>query len=314
MKQFLIVLLIGLLAASVQAQTPEATPQPTPEVTTATGQSLFFDDFTYADSSHMADHGWILRTAAGWPGISGAIWSSDSIRIVEDPDQAGNRLVQMTASSDGTTIHQAQFCQQRKFFEGTYATRLRWNDAPSSGPDGDNIVETFYTISPLAFPLDPNYSEIDFEYLPNGGWGRNYNVLDVTSWETFSPEPNWIADNTSSSVERSLDGWHTLVLQVANGQVKYYLDDRLLAVQGGKYYPEVPMSINYNLWFIDGGQIKSSDKRQYVEQVDWTFHAANTVLSPDDVSKQIAQMRSDKISFVDTVPPEDPPLTSPCNF
>ncbi len=313
MKQGIIFLLMAiLLVGSVHAQAQ--TQEPTAEVTAQTGNSLFFDDFNYADTTtDFVDHGWIARTADGWPGIPSAIWSG-AISIVDDPEQAGNRLVQMDASSDGTTVHQAQFCQQRKFFEGTYATRLRWNDAPISGPDGDNVVETFYTISPLVAPMDPNYSEIDFEYLPNGGWGEPSHSLDVTAWETFSPEPNWIADNTSDSRVGSLDGWHTLVMQVANGQVKYFVDRRLLAVQGGKYYPEVPMSINYNLWFIDGGQIQSSELRQYREQVDWTFHAANTVLSPDQVTAQIEQMRADKISYADSVPPENPPMESPCNF
>jgi len=37
------------------------------------------------------------------------------------------------------------------------------------GPDGDQIVETFYTISQMD---EPSYSEADFEYLPNGGWGQ----------------------------------------------------------------------------------------------------------------------------------------------
>ena len=302
-----------LLVGSLQAQ--EATSEATPEATSEAGKSLFFDDFNYTgtDTTDFSDHGWIVRTADGWPGIPGAIWSKDSISIVADPDQAGNQLIEMHASSDGTTIHQAQLCQQRKFFEGTYASRVHFTDAPASGPDGDNIVETFYQISPLAFDLDPNYSELDYEYLPNGGWGTDPHFLAVTSWETFRQDP-WLADNTSDSMEVSFAGWHTLVMQVADGEINYYLDGHLIATHDGKYYPEVPMSMNYNLWFIDGGQIASKDPRQYVEQVDWSFHAANTLLSPDEVAAQIEQMRTDKVSYVNSVPMEDPPLKSPCNF
>jgi len=305
------VFVTGLLLIGIGVRAQESTP----EATESAGKTLFFDDFNYpgTDAPDFSDHGWIVRTVDGWPGIPGAIWSKDSISIVDDPDQAGNRLIEMHASSDGTTIHQAQMCQQRKFFEGTYASRVYFNDKPASGPDGDNIVETFYQISPLAFDLDPNYSELDYEYLPNGGWGVLNSYLAVTSWETFRLTP-WLADNVSSSRNKSFDGWHTLVMQVADGKIKYYVDGKLNDTQGGKYYPEVPMSMNYNLWFIDGGQIDSKDLRQYVEQVDWSFNAANTVLSPDEVNAQVEQMRANQVSYVNTVPAHDPPLDSPCNF
>ncbi|MEO8393193.1 MAG: glycoside hydrolase family 16 protein [Chloroflexota bacterium] len=311
MKTFLLVFLMGLMLVGISVQAQEATPEATPE----SGKSLFFDDFSYTgtDSADFTDHGWIVRTVDGWPGIPGAIWSQDSIGIVADPDLAGNQLIEMHASSDGTTINQAQMCQQRKFFEGTYASRVHFNDAPISGPDGDNIVETFYQISPLAFDLDPNYSELDFEYLPNGGWGTEGNFLAVTSWETFRLTP-WYADNASDSMPISFDGWNTLVLTVGDGEINYYVDGHLIATHDGEYYPEVPMSLNYNLWFIDGGQIASKELRQYVEQVDWSFHAANTILSPDEVNAQVKQMRVDKTSYVNDVPMEDPPLESPCNF
>jgi len=59
------------------------------------------------------------------------------------------------------------------------------------------------------------------------------------------------------------------VLQVAHGTVTYYLDGGLVAAHGGKYYPEVPMSINYNLWFIDGGGLAPGPTRTYQEDVDW---------------------------------------------
>jgi hypothetical protein len=75
-------------------------------------------------------------------------------------------------------------------------------------------------------------------------------------------------DNTGDTVDGTLAAWHTLVMQVASGQVKYYIDDVLRATQGGKYYPEVPMSINFNLWFIEGGLAKFDEIHDYVEDID----------------------------------------------
>src|SRR4030095_16476651 len=110
---------------------------------------VLFDDFNYTSPRDFERNGWILRSEPGWPGISGAMWSGNVTLGVADPDRPGNVLVRMTAMTDGTTTHQAQFCHQRKYYEGTYAARVRFQDAPAAGPDGDQIVETFYMISPL---------------------------------------------------------------------------------------------------------------------------------------------------------------------
>jgi hypothetical protein len=278
---------------------------------------VLFDDFSYGgfnQSFQLWHHGWKIRTAQGWPGIPGASWSQVGISFVSDPAKNGNRLLRLTSSTDGTSggISQAQICQRRKFFEGTYATRVRFTDVPDSGPDGDQLVETFYAISPLQ-ALDPNYSELDWEYLPNGGWDVNAPTLFVTSWETAQLEP-YVADNTFTTAAGSLAGWHTLVLQVANGTLTYYLDGNLLATHGGKYYPEVPMSINYNLWFIQGGQLAAGPLRRYHEYVDWVYHQVGAVLSPQEVLAQVANLRRQKVAFRDTVPPANPPLDSACDF
>ena len=66
-----------------------------------------------------------------------ALWNGNVTLGVADPERAGNFLVRMTATTDGTTTRQAQFCHQRKYYEGTYAARVRFHDAPAEGPDGD---------------------------------------------------------------------------------------------------------------------------------------------------------------------------------
>jgi len=132
-------LLAGLATALVSGSVSLAASRP----------QVLFDDFTYCgfnQSFELWHHGWRVRTVQGWPGIAGAAWSQAGISFVRDPAGHGNRLLRLTSTTDGTPagISQAQICQRRKFFEGTYATRVR--------ADGDQLVETFYVISPLQAP------------------------------------------------------------------------------------------------------------------------------------------------------------------
>jgi hypothetical protein len=275
---------------------------------TSLGQpQVLFDDFSVG-VGELRQHGWTIRTRPGWPGIPGASWTSKSVSVV------GGSL-RLTSSTDGTAAGttQAQVCQQRKFLAGTYAARVRFSDSPIAGPDGDRLVETFYAISPLVRPLDPSYSELDWEYLPNGGWGRSAPTLYVTSWETAQLEP-FVAVNTYDTATHSLNGWHTLALQVGNGRMSYYLDGARLATHGRTYYPEVPMSINFNLWFIQGGLLSSRKPRRYTEDVDWVYHRAGVVLSPRAALAEVARLRRARVAFRDTVPAESPPLDSPCSL
>jgi|ERR1051325_1534706 hypothetical protein len=282
----------------------------------AFASKLLFDDFSYSNTTQLKKHGWIIRTAAGWPGVPGATWSEGGVSLQADSDRKGNRFVRMTSSTDGTPANtkQTQICHQRKYFEGTYAARVRFTDVTLSGPSGDQIVQSFYTIAPLKAPMDPDYSELDFEYLPNGGWGIAGPTLYATTWETFSPEPNWKKDNVFQTSNGSQAGWHTLVTQVADQKVRYFVDGKLFAEHGGNYYPEDTMSINFNLWFIRDGMIKTNEVRQYYEDIDWVFFQANVGLQPDEVEKAVANLQKNRIKFRDTVPAKSPPLVSPCNF
>jgi hypothetical protein len=264
----------------------------------------------------MKKRGWIVRTVPGWPGVPGATWREEGVSFHSDLNTRGNRILRMSASTGGAGANtsQTQICHQRKYLEGTYAARVRFTDAPVSGPDGDQVVQSFYTISPLKAPWDSDYSELDFEYLPNGGWGIEGTTLYGTTWETFSPEPNWKKDNVFDTIRTSQDGWHTLVTQVSDGEVKYFIDGKPLAEHGGNYYPESLMSINFNLWFIRDGLLKAPDVRTYHEDIDWVFHEAKSVLSPVEVEARVSDMRRRAVKFQDTVAPPSPALTSPCDF
>lgn len=289
--------------------TPTATPAPT-----SAPVQILFDDFSYSTTSEMTANGWGIRSGGGLPGVTGASFRAENVSFIDYPAQAGNRLLRMTSSTDGTGANtfQTQICHQRKYFEGTYAARVRFNDEPVSGSDGDQIVETFYTITPYEKPFDPDYSEMDFEYLPNGGWGESTS-MHVTTWETVQIEP-WNADNASNGTEGSLSGWHILVAQATGGTVRYFVDGKMIAQHSGNYYPDAPMSINFNLWFIDGGLNGASDVREYQEDIDWVFHEADVLLMPDEVDAKINELRNASVKFQDTVSPGATPLASPCDL
>ena len=307
---------LSILYLFVLGSCTSGTTAPIVEITPTASREpsrILFDDFSYSTREEMTSKGWILRNGSGWPGVSKATFRSENVSFVDYPDPSGNRLLRMTSSTDGTSEHtyQAQICHQRKYLEGTYAARVRFSDVPVSGFDGDQVVETFYTITPYDKPLNPNYSEMDYEYLPNGGWGGAELTFYVTTWETVQIEP-WNAENTSNSVQGSLAGWHTLVTQVMGGTVRYFVDGKLIAQHGGEYYPDAPMSINFNLWFIDGGLVQAEGVREYQEDIDWVFHEAGALLMPDEINAKVSELRNTSVKFQDTVLPG--PQASPCDL
>ncbi|MEU4163522.1 glycosyl hydrolase [Actinoplanes sp. NPDC026670] len=266
-----------------------------------------FDDFHYASSADPAltANGWTPRSYQGGPGVPGANWSPNAITF---PTSNGQKVMQLTASTDGTaagTSHAELYSTQKRYLEGTYASRVRFTDTPVSGNDGDHINQTFFTISPLNGDLDPTYSELDIsEYLPNGGWGETGPINYQTTWYTYRNEP-WFADNLHSEQRSSLDGWHDLVAQVANGHVVYWIDGVQVGDHGGKYFPRQTMTINWNLWFIDTAT-HTGGLSTYIEQVDWVLFAKNQVLSPAQVGSQTASYRTAGTRFTDTVATSGP--------
>ena len=278
-----------------------------------------FDDFHYTSSadSSLSQHGWTPRTYAGGPGVPGATWPANSITF---PSSNGDQVMQLTASTDGTSAGTKQaelYSTQKRFLDGTYASRIRFTDTPTAGNDGDHVNETFFTISPLNGDLDPTYSELDIsEYLPNGGWGETGPINYQTSWYTYRNDP-WFADNQHSEERQSFNGWHDLVVQVANGHMIYFIDGVQVGDHSGKFYPRQTMTINWNLWFIDTAA-HTGGLSTYIQQVDWLLFAKNQVLSPAQVTAKASSYRTAGSAFSDTVDatggcstPTNPPTTTP---
>lgn len=288
--------------------TPTAAPK------AAVDAGTFFDDFNYGDTTDLASGNWMVRNKPGLPGLPGAHWGPDTVSVIDDPTEKGNRVVRMVARTDGTPAgtFQSQICHQRKYFEGTYASRVYLSDDPMTGPDGDVFIQSFYVISPLKHGFDPQFSEIDWEYLANGGWGNSKTRLYSTSWQTVQIEP-WSAFNHSKEIVRSMVGWRTLVMQVADGKTRFFLDGIQVDESGGRNYPVIPMSINFNIWYVVNGFVpENKGLRAYSEDIDWVFHARNRVLSPAEVDAAVKAARQAGTKQTDTVP--DMKLVNTCDF
>jgi hypothetical protein len=282
----------------------------------AAPSQVFFDDFSYATPADMAAAGWQLRDGTGHPGLPGGRFGAEAISLQDDPQQPGNRVLRMTSRTDGTgpgTV-QAQLCHQRKYLQGTYAARIRFSDAPRSGTDGDPVIESFYAVAPLAHAFDPDFSELDWEYLPNGGWGSDKTRLYGVAWQTVQIDP-WEAHNSAHEEFGSFDGWHTLLMQVTRSAVHEFVDGREVAVHEGRNVPVSPMTLSFNLWFAVGGSLPAGGaSRVYDEDIDWVYHAKDQVLTPADVDAQVRALRAGRVPRRDTVPAPNPALQQRCDI
>ncbi|MFI1094779.1 glycoside hydrolase family 16 protein [Streptomyces sp. NPDC020917] len=292
-------LFISLLTAPASASPDRGEPQ---RGAGATPAQAFFDDFSYTGAAdpHLAQRGWSIKTGTARPGDPGASWSADGVTF---PGNGNHHVLQLGSRTDGTPAGsvQAQLSQQQKFLTGTYAARVRFSDAPlADRPDGDQLVQSFFTLSPLAYAMDPDYSELDFEYLPNGGWGIPANTMWTTSWHTYQLSP-WVAVNTHNQLSASYAGWHDLTIQVGGGHVKYYVDGQLFADHSGIYYPRKAMAIDFNQWFVPGGLVPDATPRAYHEQIDYAYFAKDALLTPQQVHARIAAYRRANVEFADDV-------------
>lgn len=283
---------------------------------------LLFDDFSYSSSAEFSANGWLVRQQAGHPGLPGALWDAQGVTFLAASAETPAGALRLSASTDGSGINtrQVQICHQRKYKMGTYAARVLFRDSPAFGPDGDVVIQTFYAISPLQADLHPDYSEADFEYLPNGGWGQgNTAALWATSWETFQLNP-WTAVNEHSRRPGSQAGWHTLVLQVTPQQLRYFVDGELFATHSSQVVPEDWMSINFNLWFMangadgNGGPVAATEMRQYQQDIDWVMFVADQQWSPAQIEQQLLQVRRQGHRFIDSVPRRVPAGPTDCGL
>ncbi len=261
-------------------------------------EGTFFDDFNYESSSdsEFTDFGWGVRSDTYGPGISGqgGSWSPSNVSFIDY--EATNRIVMLKANTEGTAAStvSSELFTTRKFGTGTYAARVYFFNAPESGLDliGDLPVQTFFTIADPSKGEIDQYCEFDFEYLPNGGWGANPNTLYNTSWETVN-------DKAYDDYTQDLEGWHTLVVQIDFDSTRYYVDGELKHIHNAPYVVDGPMSVNFNLWFINI-DIENKTERVWSQLIDWVYVRAGAMLTPVQVDEGLNELRNKNIERLDS--------------
>lgn len=285
-------------------------------------EKFLFDDFTYSNTSQLSSNGWSLRTWEGGPGLANGSWSTGNISFITDPALPSNKFMRLKASTninganivDGRatsgTVSQSEVSRNEQIYKnGTWATRMYFTDAPSVGPDGDTAIETFFGLTSYVEGREP-YSEIDFEYLPNGGW---YTGSETPSmWSGTYRIVDW-SDESNHGVTRtqgSLQGWHTLVMQVQDGHISFYIDGNYQTGFSGAVAPDYPMYLMFQLWISNDcfdagcnrkGYINNSAYREYSEDIDWVYFEKDNLVSTAEVVQKVAKLRSAGTSYVQNI-------------
>ncbi|MDX3533770.1 glycoside hydrolase family 16 protein [Streptomyces sp. MB09-01] len=283
----------GAPASGKSADAPARSAPPTPSGPPGT----LFDNFHYSgpEDPSLTANGWEVRDGAGSPGIKDT-WSSAGAGFLSDATAQGGRVLQLQASTDGTKQGTKQVEVQSTgtdLFTGTYAARVHFGNKPTSGRNGDHVVQTFFPISPS--DSSANYSELDHEYLPNGGWGSVGPRLDNVSWYKADPP-----DRVNHTFKQRLEGWHIMMITAVDGKVTYSLDGKELFTSSGKYVPREKMDIHFSNWFIDlpftGGP------RTWDMKVNWFYYKADEAVSQAEVQKAVDGFYSAGTNYINTVP------------
>ncbi len=255
---------------------------------------VLFDSFRYTDAADpaLAANGWEVRTGGGGPGIDGT-WTAGAVSFPADPQADGGQVLQLQATSDGTAqgTRQAELTSTGgRFFTGTLAARVHFVDQPDSGRAGDHVVESFSTISPS--PAAARYSELDYEYQPNGGWGAPGPKLDTTSWRSAVR-----GDRDTRALQGSLAGWHIVMLTAVGATVTYSIDGRPVFHSAAASFPREAMKLHFSTWLID---LPFTGARTWSMRVNWVYAQAGQAISAAQVRSAVQRLYATGVNHLTT--------------
>ncbi|WP_149184839.1 cellulose binding domain-containing protein [Streptomyces sp. TRM49041] len=283
--------------AGTSAAGQDSMPYASAPAMTAPPTGILFDNFRYSghDDPALIINGWSARTGAGGPGIRDT-WAPENISFPAAESAQGGQAMRLRVTTDGTEqgTKQAEMQSNKaQFLTGTCAARIYFSDKPTDGSNGDHINESFFTISHKE--NSPKYSELDFEYMPNGGWGAPGPRLDTTTWKSSKD-----GDNVTRALKKKpLQGWHTLMITAMDGKVTYSLDGRELFTSGSKYFPREHMGIHFSAWLVD---LPFTGPRTWDMKVNWLYCQADQAVPLADVQKAVDGFYESGTRHVNTLP------------
>ncbi|RKE22551.1 glycoside hydrolase family 16 protein [Streptomyces sp. TLI_171] len=288
----------GGTAAPAAGGEAKAAPATSASPTPTGPPGTLFDSFHYSgpDDPAFQAHGWEVRDGAGGPGVKDT-WTAAGAAFPSDTTAQGGRIMQLRSSTDGTAQGTKQVEVQStgsRLLNGTYAARIYLSDKPASGRNGDHVVQTFFPISPS--DGSANYSELDYEYMPNGGWGSVGPQLDTTSW--FKSDP---PDRVTHALKQHLEGWHLMMITAVDGKVTYSLDGKDLFTSTGKYIARENVDVHFSNWFIDLLPSLGAT-RTWDMKVNWFYYKADQAVSKADVQKTVDEFYAAGTDYVNTLP------------
>ncbi|MFA6618169.1 MAG: glycoside hydrolase family 16 protein [Candidatus Neomarinimicrobiota bacterium] len=272
--------------------------------------SEFFDDFSYKNTldPKLNEHGWTIIDGIDSPPRN-AHYKKTYVSFEEDPNDINNSFITLKASCRHSveSMRLSRIESDLRFFEGTYATRIHFDNQLRKTKDGN--IQAFYTISSSLTEGTAEYSECDFEYLPYDVWnrqGKTKPAFYLTSWETYISEQG-LEDFAQYSDHKRLKGWHLIVIQIMNGQVTYYLDNSKtplatlkISDKGSDTYPESIMKIAFANWITKTNPKKNTHRSSTIK-VDWVYHIENQALSLNEVYRRVRLLQKDDIRFIDSL-------------
>lgn len=260
-----------------------------------TEAGIMFDDFQYSSAQDPAfeQFGWYVSSYTGGVGPVGSKYWPEMISFASNPARSNDKVVRLSCSTDGTPsgTKKAEIGHQQQYANGTWAARVRFTNSPVSGPDTDEMIQTFF-----GYHSGAHHNEIDFEYLPNGGWGASGSAMLMSCYTPdVRNEPPY---QTFPAMDAS--GWHTLVMVVETNTVRHYID----GVQKSSIArtSSEDMTLLFNHWITaEGLDTGNRNLRTWEQDVDWVYYAKGRNESTATIEAKVNQYRNDGTLRGDTV-------------
>jgi ribosomal protein S7 len=273
--------------------------------TSGFAQTIMFDDFNYngnSDPAITSFNKWEITDGTDGP-IYPASYKASNITFGTDPSDGNNVLMNLASSTTNQTsgiVNSRIQTSDYSYFEGTYAARVYFDDAPAINKDGAN--QTFFSI--VDYTLGPDqskYSEIDFEYLAYDVWGTPSNKnMWVTSYNSYTDTK---MEKASLPSIKDYGGWHTLVYSFTDKvHVKWWIDGVFIGQvsvaedgSGLTVYPRSPMQIAFANWIWYEGNFglgSSTARRTYNMKVDWVMFYQGAEKTTNEMTSLVSNYKS----------------------